>query len=133
MMNLLSCRCDVCVNGPPQRQNLKEEACILLQTIGAHNVCRILSYLYYTNYTQFVLHKRKETDLPWMLIFQACRYSMDSSYNDDIHFDSKDRRLGLGLRPSLMMLVRSIREQVNLDIFISSHRIIVMVDALCCY
>ncbi|XP_004495713.1 ATP-dependent DNA helicase Q-like SIM [Cicer arietinum] len=70
--------CDVCVNGPPQRQNLKEEACILLQTIGAHN---------------------------------ACRYSMDSSYNDDIHFDSKDRRLGLGLRPSLMMLVRSIREQ----------------------
>ncbi|KAL2325530.1 hypothetical protein Fmac_024588 [Flemingia macrophylla] len=31
--------CDVCINGPPQRQNLKEEACILLQTIGAHNVC----------------------------------------------------------------------------------------------
>jgi hypothetical protein len=41
MMNLLSCRCDVCTNGPPQRQNLKEEACILLQTIGAHNVCLI--------------------------------------------------------------------------------------------
>ncbi|XP_045816261.1 ATP-dependent DNA helicase Q-like SIM isoform X1 [Trifolium pratense] len=68
--------CDVCTNGPPQRQNLKEEACILLQTIGAHN---------------------------------AHIYSMDSSYNDDIHFNSKDRRLGE--RPSLMTLVRSIREQ----------------------
>ncbi|GAU29355.1 hypothetical protein TSUD_31610 [Trifolium subterraneum] len=68
--------CDVCANGPPQRQNLKEEACILLQTIGAHN---------------------------------ARVYSMDSSYNDDIHFDSKNRRLGE--RPSLMTLVRSIREQ----------------------
>ncbi|XP_029125623.1 ATP-dependent DNA helicase Q-like SIM isoform X2 [Cajanus cajan] len=31
--------CDVCTNGPPQRLNLKEEACILLQTVGAHNVC----------------------------------------------------------------------------------------------
>ncbi|WJX19547.1 DNA helicase [Trifolium repens] len=68
--------CDVCTNGPPQRQNLKEEACILLQTIGAHN---------------------------------ARRYPVDSSYNDDIHFDSKDRRLGE--RPSLMTLVRNIREQ----------------------
>ncbi|KAK2456581.1 RECQ helicase SIM [Trifolium repens] len=68
--------CDVCTNGPPQRQNLKEEACILLQTIGAHN---------------------------------ARRYSMDSSYDDDIHFDSNDRRLGE--RPSLMTLVRNIREQ----------------------
>ncbi|KAI5398562.1 hypothetical protein KIW84_064077 [Lathyrus oleraceus] len=76
MMNLLSCRCDVCTNGPPQRKNLIEEACILLQTIGSHN---------------------------------ARNYSMDSSYNDDIHFDSKDRRLGE--RPSLMTLVRNIREQ----------------------
>ena len=39
LMNLVSCRCDVCVNGPPQRQNMKEEACILLQTIAAHCVC----------------------------------------------------------------------------------------------
>ncbi|KAL5196114.1 ATP-dependent DNA helicase Q-like SIM [Glycine soja] len=31
--------CDVCIDGPPQRQNVKEEACILLQTIGAHNEC----------------------------------------------------------------------------------------------
>ncbi|KAJ1387416.1 Winged helix-like DNA-binding domain superfamily [Sesbania bispinosa] len=31
--------CDVCIKGPPQRQNLKEEACILLQTIGVHNAC----------------------------------------------------------------------------------------------
>ncbi|CAL5208608.1 unnamed protein product [Lathyrus oleraceus] len=68
--------CDVCTNGPPQRKNLIEEACILLQTIGSHN---------------------------------ARNYSMDSSYNDDIHFDSKDRRLGE--RPSLMTLVRNIREQ----------------------
>ncbi|ESW16938.1 hypothetical protein PHAVU_007G196600 [Phaseolus vulgaris] len=32
--------CDVCTASPPQKQNLKEEACILLQTIGAHNGCR---------------------------------------------------------------------------------------------
>ncbi|KAJ1377634.1 P-loop containing nucleoside triphosphate hydrolase [Sesbania bispinosa] len=69
-------RCDVCIKGPPQRQNLKEEACILLQTIGVHN---------------------------------ACSYSMDSLYNDDIHFDSKDIRQGE--RPSLKILVRNIREQ----------------------
>ncbi|XP_061338028.1 ATP-dependent DNA helicase Q-like SIM [Gastrolobium bilobum] len=71
------CRlCDVCIEGPPERQNLKEEACILLQTIGAHN---------------------------------ACRFSMDCSYDDDIRVDSKDRRLGE--RPSLKMLVGKIREQ----------------------
>lgn len=39
LINLLSRRCDVCTASPPQKQNLKEEACILLQTIGAHNVC----------------------------------------------------------------------------------------------
>lgn len=69
--------CDVCNNGPPQRLNLKEEACILLQTI--------------------------------MRARNARSYSMDSSYNDDIHFNSKDRKLGE--RPSLTTLVRSIREQ----------------------
>ncbi|XP_014514757.1 ATP-dependent DNA helicase Q-like SIM isoform X4 [Vigna radiata var. radiata] len=29
--------CDVCIDGPPKKQNLKEEACIFLQTIGAQN------------------------------------------------------------------------------------------------
>ncbi|KAF1862425.1 hypothetical protein Lal_00026958 [Lupinus albus] len=34
-MNLLiPCRCDVFVDGPPERQNLKEEANILQQTIA---------------------------------------------------------------------------------------------------
>jgi hypothetical protein len=66
----------------------------------------------------------------WMLIFQARRYPVDSSYNDDIHFDSKDRRLGE--RPSLMTLVRNIREQVNLHTIINLHRVVVIVDALCC-
>lgn len=79
-----------------------------------------------------ILHgKRKETDVSWMLICQARNCSMDSSYNDDIHFDSKDRRLGE--RPSLMTLVRNIREQVNLRIIICSHRVVVMVNALYCY
>ncbi|XP_057427230.1 ATP-dependent DNA helicase Q-like SIM isoform X3 [Lotus japonicus] len=70
------CLCDVCINGPPQRQNLKEEACVLLQTICVHN---------------------------------ASSYSLDPSYNDDIHFGSKSRRLEK--RPSLMKLVRNIRKQ----------------------
>ncbi|KAK7269357.1 hypothetical protein RIF29_22082 [Crotalaria pallida] len=68
--------CDVCVDGPPERQNLKEEACILLQTIAA-------------NY--------------------ARSYSMDSPYDDAIHFDFKDRRFGE--RSSLKMFVGKIREQ----------------------
>ncbi|KAK7277949.1 hypothetical protein RJT34_22970 [Clitoria ternatea] len=68
--------CDVCTNGPPRKQNVKEDACILLQTIGAHN---------------------------------ACSFSMDCSYDDDIHFESKDRRLGE--RPNLKMLVGKIRQQ----------------------
>ncbi|XP_061338027.1 ATP-dependent DNA helicase Q-like SIM [Gastrolobium bilobum] len=68
--------CDVCINGPPERQNLKEEACNLLQTIGAHN---------------------------------ACRFSMDCSSVDDIHFNSKDGRLRE--RPGLKMLVGKIRDQ----------------------
>lgn len=78
-----------------------------------------------------LLHKWKETDVSWMLFFQARSYSVDSSYNDDIHFNSKDRRLGE--RPSLTTLVRSIREQVNLCIIISLHWVVVLVDALCCY
>lgn len=32
------CRCDVCVKGPPNMQNLKEEADILMQVIAAHRV-----------------------------------------------------------------------------------------------
>ncbi|RDX86127.1 ATP-dependent DNA helicase Q-like SIM, partial [Mucuna pruriens] len=68
--------CDVCIDGPPQSKNLKEEACILLQTIGAHS---------------------------------ECSGSMDFSYDDDIHFDSKHR--GLRERPSLKMLVGKIRQQ----------------------
>ncbi|KAJ4839070.1 hypothetical protein Tsubulata_036617 [Turnera subulata] len=31
--------CDVCVNGPPEIQNLKEEADILMQVIAAHHEC----------------------------------------------------------------------------------------------
>ncbi|KAK7344246.1 hypothetical protein VNO77_13637 [Canavalia gladiata] len=68
--------CDVCIGAPPQRKNLKEEACILLQTIADHS---------------------------------ACNYSLDYSYDDDIHFDSKDRRPRE--RPSLKMLVTKIRQQ----------------------
>lgn len=34
----LVCRCDVCVNGPPVIQNLKEEAKILMQVIAAYSV-----------------------------------------------------------------------------------------------
>ncbi|XP_027366933.1 ATP-dependent DNA helicase Q-like SIM [Abrus precatorius] len=68
--------CDVCIGGPPQRQNLKEEACILLQTIAAQN---------------------------------ACSYSMDCSYDGDIHSDSRYRRLRQ--RPGLKKLVAKIRQQ----------------------
>lgn len=32
------CRCDVCVNGPPIMQNLKEEANVLMQVIAAYDV-----------------------------------------------------------------------------------------------
>lgn len=35
------CRCDVCVSGPPEMQNLKAEADILLQVIAAHYVSTI--------------------------------------------------------------------------------------------
>ncbi|XP_029126181.1 uncharacterized protein LOC109793416 [Cajanus cajan] len=42
--------CDVCINGPSQRLNLKDEACVLLQAIGAHNVSRTISDLYHLLY-----------------------------------------------------------------------------------
>lgn len=31
-------RCDVCVKGPPEKQDVKDEAQLLLQIIAAHNV-----------------------------------------------------------------------------------------------
>lgn len=37
----LICRCDVCVDGPPEMQNLKEEADALMQAIAAHHVSSI--------------------------------------------------------------------------------------------
>ncbi|XP_019452258.1 PREDICTED: ATP-dependent DNA helicase Q-like SIM isoform X1 [Lupinus angustifolius] len=73
--------CDVCVDGPPESQNLKEEASILLQTIAAE----------------------------YMLVFQARSYSMDDPYDDSIYFDSENRRFGE--RSSLKMFVGKINEQ----------------------
>lgn len=42
-MEALACRCDVCVDGPPEMQNLKEEAIILMQVIATYNV-RMMTY-----------------------------------------------------------------------------------------
>lgn len=41
IMEALVCRCDVCVDGPPEMKNLKEEANILMQVIAAYNVSRV--------------------------------------------------------------------------------------------
>ncbi|MED6193480.1 hypothetical protein PIB30_019953 [Stylosanthes scabra] len=79
--------CDVCVDGPPQKQNMKEEAHILLQTIAASH---------------------------------ACSYSMDFSYDDDIHFEHGYR--SRGERSCLRNIVGKIREQsqkfLNTDILL---------------
>ena len=64
----------------------------------------------------------KETKATWMLICQACSYSMDCSYDGDIHFDSKDRRDGE--RSSLKNIVGKIREQVNLHIIVIFHHVL---------
>ncbi|XP_057732365.1 ATP-dependent DNA helicase Q-like SIM [Arachis stenosperma] len=79
--------CDVCVDGPPQRQNMKDEACILLQTIAASH---------------------------------ACSYSMDFSYDDDVHLEYGYGRHGE--RSCLKNIVGKIREQsqkfLNTDILL---------------
>lgn len=53
-------RCDVCTNGPPEVQDLKVEATILLQLIATHNVgtidtLRIFLTLFYTLFYIFHL------------------------------------------------------------------------------
>lgn len=51
-----------------------------------------------------------------MLVFQERSSNMDCLYDDDIHFDTDERRLRE--RPTLNMVVRKIREQVILHIIV---------------
>lgn len=54
LLVLLTCRCDVCINGPPEMQNLKAEAEIFMQAIAAQNastidICTFSISSYYVN------------------------------------------------------------------------------------
>lgn len=49
-------RCDVCVNGPPNKQDLKEEANILMQIIAARyvSVCVIMFNFFFFTVLHFI-------------------------------------------------------------------------------
>lgn len=139
-MKLLWCRCDVCVDGPPKAENLKEEANILMQIIASQHVRMMRISIFHSNYHVRIYFTLscilvmlwilktwpnscgcKDSNSPFFFLkinsllevyveFQGQSCFLDGSY-DDTYSDSKSHRLMQ--KPNLRMFVSKLREQVN--------------------
>lgn len=78
LINLLQCSCDVCVNGPPELQNLRKETDLLMQVIAAHHASKYRTGLYDDDMGTDIKHERYMGKLNLRMIVSKIREQVGS-------------------------------------------------------